>query len=373
MRKQTQFIVELSKLANNYSKLKQITPKNETILMVKANAYGHGLTEITEFSHKQLGIKEFGVASIGEAIALRKSLIKEQFEIYVFSDLEFKLKQCEEAYLDLRIIPVIANFSDLAFVLENKNFKFMPLFLKLNTGMNRLGFKKSEWEQLISKLKAKGVKEIHHLCTHFSSSFYSAKENPKILAQLKEFDEAKKLFLANQITIKNSSVANSGAIEQQLGLSETHVRPGIMMYGPSCLEKVQSGWQGESISRLSTYILDKFAIKKNESFGYGDTKIGHDGVMLILPVGYGDGVTRNYKGVKVKYSGEVGEIVGRVNMDMIYLFFKEADLAKFKVGDTILLWGHEQHDVMNIAETAGTITYEIFCQINSRIPKIYKV
>ncbi|MFN8369622.1 MAG: alanine racemase [Bacteriovoracaceae bacterium] len=373
MRNQTQFIVELSKLAGNYSKLKKLTPKNETIFMVKANAYGHGLVEIVDFAYKNLGIREFGVASIGEAITLRKALIKEPFEIYVFSDLELGIKKCEEAYTDFRIIPVIANFLDLELVLNNKNFKFMPLFLKLNTGMNRLGFAQKDWQKLIQKLQEKNIKEIYHLCTHFSSSFYPVSENKKIEEQLAAFNNAKKLFRDNQINIKYSSVANSGAIEQGIGLAETHVRPGIMLYGPSCLERTKSSWSGESISRLSTYILDKFEIKKGESFGYADTKIDQDGVMLILPVGYGDGVTRNYRGVKISYKNQIGEVVGRINMDMIYLFFKEAKLESFKIGDAILVWGHDQKDVISIADIAGTITYEIFCQISLRVPKIYKI
>mgnify|MGYP000359691125 CR=1 FL=1 len=131
--------INVSRLASNFNLLDEICPDNETLFMVKANAYGHGIVPIVKFAHFELGVREFGCASIGEALHLRKEIPSGEFEIYVFSDINLELEEATEIYLNNRIIPVISNEINLKYFLSHDEFKFFPLCIKVNTGMNRLG------------------------------------------------------------------------------------------------------------------------------------------------------------------------------------------------------------------------------------------
>ena len=151
MRFRTRLYVDLSLLADNFEKLKELAPKNEVIFMVKADGYGHGMVPIVHFAITELNIKEFGVATLGEAKKLREELADYEFEIFVFSDIQIESKACQEIFLSHRIIPVISNIEDIQIFLENPDFNNFPIFLKVNTGMNRLGILPEEVDLLIEK------------------------------------------------------------------------------------------------------------------------------------------------------------------------------------------------------------------------------
>ena len=131
--------IKLSLLEENFKKLTSLAPGKEILFMVKADAYGHGMIPIVKFSHEKLEIKEFGVATLEEALKLRKELPHSKFEIYVFSDLQLPITENKEKFKQNRIIPVIATLGDLDYFLMENEFKHFPLCLKFNTGMNRLG------------------------------------------------------------------------------------------------------------------------------------------------------------------------------------------------------------------------------------------
>ena len=176
MRYHTELTVKLDNLAYNYNLLKKITPNNEVIFMVKANAYGHGLMEIVSYAANELGVKRFGCASLGEAVAIRKTLPHLKCELWVFSDSNLEVDSFNELYLDYNIIPVIHNFADLERVLSNQDFKYMPLVVKIDTGMKRLGIKDDDGEKLVCLLSQYKRKCIDHLMTHLSSSYLKPKK-----------------------------------------------------------------------------------------------------------------------------------------------------------------------------------------------------
>ncbi len=127
MRFGSQLEINLSALEKNHQKIKAICKSNEMIFMVKADAYGHGLIPIVRHSVTELGIKEFGCATLGEALHLRDELNDLEFEIYVFSDVQLELKECAEIYLNRRIIPVISNREDFDYILNDSNFNRFPI------------------------------------------------------------------------------------------------------------------------------------------------------------------------------------------------------------------------------------------------------
>lgn len=367
--------IDLSILASNFKSLKKICPNNEVLFMVKANAYGHGMIPIVKYSHFELGINEFGCASVGEALKLREELPDGKFEIYVFSDVQLVLEEAVEIYLNHRIIPVISNEKDLDFFLANSEFRHFPLCLKFNTGMNRLGIQDSKAEEVITKLKQAGRDEVYHLLSHFSSASLPMKTNKKNLDQKQRFKDLKEKFIDAGIRLKKTSLANSGAIEQGVGLEETHIRPGLMMYGPTSLipkYRAESLWDGKLISSLETCIINSFPITKGTPVGYGATPCPGNGVIAIIALGYGDGFSTRYQGVELLYKGQVGKIVGRVNMDMAQVFFENGKIEDYKLGDKFVVWDHSSENFMRLCDQSRTIPYEAFIHITERVPKVYK-
>lgn len=374
MRFRSRLLVDLNILSENYQKLKKICPKNEVLFMVKADAYGHGILPIVRHAVTELGIKEFGCATLGEAIHLRDELYDLEFEIYVFSDVQLGLQEKSEIYLNRRIIPVLSNLNDLNFILGNSEFKNFPLCIKFNTGMNRLGIDYDKASEVIDLVKSKGRKSIYHLLTHFSSSSLSMITNKKNIEQKARFKALKEAFIGAGLELERTSIANSGAIEQGHGLEETHVRPGLMMYGPSSLIKPireQSLWTGKTISSLETYVLKVFPVSKGQPIGYGATPVPYEGLCAIIALGYGDGFSTRYAGATLNHNGHLGKVVGRVNMDMAQVLFKKDAINDLKVDDRFIVWRNEQSDIMRLSDETATIPYEIFLHLTNRVPKVY--
>lgn len=374
MRYSSRLHIDLSIFAENVEKLRKLCPQNEIIFMVKANAYGHGVASIVQFSNNELGIREFGCASVGEAIYLRKKLPMNKFDIYVFSELNLGIENFNLAYLNQRILPVLNCDKDLDFVLGSSDFDKLPICLKFNTGMNRLGFDYQKVDELIKKIKQSGRNSIYHLMTHFSSASLSMVKNKKNIEQRARFAEIKSTFKAAGISVEKTSIANSGALEQGIGHEESHIRPGLMLYGPSSLApqiQEKSLWNGRLISRLETQIIKTFPVTKGQPIGYGATPAFEKGIIGIISLGYGDGFTNNFQSVYLKHGNSKVRVVGRVNMDMAQILFPE-DSTVIE-GDLFEVWSDDSDLFQKICHQTKTIPYEIFCQLTSRIPRVYSI
>ncbi len=374
MRISSELIVDLKQLKLNYNLLTKKAPKNEVLFMVKANAYGHGLTEIVKYSFHELKISKFGCASLGEALEIAETIDSDAIEIFVFSDLELNDKAWKNAS---NIIPVLGHMDQLDFVLENETFKHIPLVIKFDTGMHRLGISSSKAKDVIHKLTSKNRLEIKHLMTHFSTSFILLKDRNRTYKQYDKFKELKALILDAGITILETSVANSGAIEQNLGLEETHIRPGLMMYGPrsvgSIKDKSLRFWDGKAISKLKTKILKIEEVKRGTPIGYGAHVCHANGVIAYLPLGYGDGILTYYSGAELHHKGLTGKIIGRVNMDITAVLFENEKISNtsLKAEDDFYIWNINKDDVVDFAGQTKSIPYQIFTAITSRVPRRY--
>lgn len=374
MRHNTEFEVDLNLLANNFRLLNSFAPNNEIIFMVKANAYGHGILEISKFSTENLNVKNLGVASLGEALYIKEKL-RNNFDVWVFSDTELTNAEVNHAYSGNGIRPVVSSLRLLLFYLENEKFNNEELIIKFDTGMNRLGISYKEVDKAIDLLKKYKVSTVKHIMTHFASSFIKLKPGDKTHQQYEKFKNIKKKFENAQIKFLESSCSNSGAIEQKFALKETHIRPGLMMYGPRSVgsyKKEDALWNGSTISHFKTTILKVEVAKKGMPIGYGGHVCHADGTLVYLPVGYGDGVLTYYSGLKLKYKNFEGKIIGRVNMDLIGVFFEGQNVEDFKLGDEFTIWSHEQDDVVELANQVKSIPYQVFTAITSRVPKSFK-
>ncbi|MBT3981458.1 MAG: alanine racemase [Bacteriovoracaceae bacterium] len=374
MRYESKLHVNFDFLRENLTKVKSRCSSSELIFMVKANAYGHGIVPITSFSHSELGVRNFGLASLGEANLLRSEIKSTDFNLYVFSDLNLGISRHAELYAQRKIIPVISNLIDLKIFLETPIFKSLPLVLKFNTGMNRIGFSVTDLEEVFKLIRLSSRSSIHHLMTHLGCANLKFKENGTTSRQLENFNIIKDYFKSKLISVERTSISNSAAIEQGIGLEESHVRPGLMMYGPkSTMENVtvSNPWDGKIISSLKTKIIGLRAVKKGTPIGYGANPCPRDGQLAIIALGYGDGLSTYYSGAKISHHGDSGQIIGRVNMDMAQVLFPPSMEKKLRVGDEISVWDHSSSQVGELCKHLKTIPYELFCQVSVRVPRVY--
>lgn len=376
MKFRSRLVVNLNNLAHNYSLIKKMAPKSEALFMVKADGYGHGMIPVTRYAFTELGIREFGCASLSEAVRLREELHDLEFDIYVFSDTQLDVSENAEIYLKTRIIPVISNMSDLDYILHLPDFKHFPICLKFNTGMNRLGIDPSVAPLVVTKLKQHGRLSVHHIISHFANASNPMESDERNVFQRNRFSEVKKFFRDSGITLERTSQSNSGAIEQMYGFEDTHIRPGLMMYGPTSLpsEHGDKGhFLGKLVSRLETYILRTFDVKAGDPIGYGSTPCPYDGVVAVLAIGYGDGFSTRYSGAHLYHKGFKGVITGRVNMDMIQVLFPVEAKGKILANEIFTIWGENEGDLLNFSLETKTIPYELFCALLPRIPRVYRL
>lgn len=383
MRFKTCLKIDLDILETNYKLIKKVAPNNQVMFVIKSNAYGLGMVPIVHFAFNKLGINCFGCASLGEAVFLRNALPNLQFDLYVFSDLDLEMEGGIKYYLNQRIIPVISSIQKLRWFLEDGETKYLPLCLKFDTGMNRLGFKPQEMSEVLSLLKRGGRSKIYHLMSHFACASQKIKKggtkevaSDKSFLQYALFRQIKEQFKREGIIIERSSMANSGAIEQGFALDgETHIRPGILMYGISALNadarKKIGKWPGKNVSSLETNIIDLYQIKKGASVGYGATSSPNGGTLVYIALGYGDGFLNLYNKMKLKCNGVEGKIVGRISMDVSAVLFSKQAEKLLKVGDRVVLWDHSAESLLRMAEIHKTIPYEILCNISDRVPRVY--
>ncbi len=377
MKFRSRLIVNLNNLKHNYEQIKKLAPNSNVLFMVKADGYGHGMIPVARFACAELKIKEFGCATIQEALSLREELNDLAFDIYVFSDIQLELHENADIYLKKRIIPVISNVSELEYILHTPEFRNFPICLKYNTGMNRLGLNIAEIDKVINLLKANNRNSIHHLISHFANASFSMKKDEHNLNQIKKFEEIKKQFTDAGIKLERTSQSNSGSIEQKNGLvNDTHIRPGLMMYGPSSLNDNIQGegfFEGKLVSKLETYILRTFEVTKGTPVGYNSTPCPEDGVIAILAIGYGDGFSNRYSGVKLYHNGFEGFLIGRVSMDMAHVFFPKEARGHIKPHEVFTIWGEGGAEIRQFSKETKTIPYELFCSLLPRIPRVYRL
>jgi alanine racemase len=367
-------VVHLNRLKENFEALKKRYKENNILFMVKADGYGHGIIEIVKYAFNDLGVTEFGVATLGEAITLRRHLSSLPFEIYVFSDLQFFQPELSELYLEYRLIPVISHNDDLEIVLSNPKFSNLPLCLKFNTGMNRLGLSLEKSKEIIKSLKVANRYKIFHLMSHFANASMPMGTNKRNICQKEKFKELKEEFISAGIELERTSLANSGALEQESSKEETHIRPGLMLFGATSMAPQhadKSWWQGRVVSELKTKVLNVFDVSRGDPLGYGSTPCPQAGTVAIIALGYGDGISTRFMGATLYNKGVAGKVCARVCMDMTYVLFPKG--TDIKRGEDFWIWDGDSKMFMELARETKTLPYELVIQLTTRVPRIYQI
>ncbi|MFP3014584.1 MAG: alanine racemase [Arsenophonus sp.] len=348
-------IIRRYALRYNLQRVKEIAPNSYITAIVKANAYGHGLLE-TALTVKDL-VDGFGVARIDEAIILREGgITKPILLLEGFFDLD-ELLHVTKYTIDV----VVQSIEQLEILEHSKLEKQIKVWMKIDTGLHRLGFRPEKAEIFYSRLIAcKNIKNPINIISHFS---YTDELNIQVNSnqELVSFNS----FVKNKPGKK--SIAASIGILLCKSSHFDFVRPGIMMYGASpCKRK-----KGKDFGLMPAMTLKSnlIAIRKHkigESVGYGGIWISkHNTNIGVVSIGYGDGYPSNItSGTPVLINGRKVPIVGRVCMDMISvdLGVRSSDT----VGDEVIIWG-DLLPVEEIAEYTGASNYELLAKLTSRV------
>ncbi|TAL60129.1 MAG: alanine racemase [Legionella sp.] len=354
MSRPTKVLIEPSALLHNLERIKKYAPGKQVIAMVKANGYGCGVDKVVP--HLDGRVAGFGVACLEEAMNIRALGCQTPCILFqgVFSPDELQIVSQHQWSC------VIHQPQQLQWLINTPLSKPIKVWVKVNTGMNRLGFKLEELNSVREALQnCPWVDPDLGLMTHFSCSDEPQRiENSQ---QLKAFQSI------DAHGFSQFSLANSAAI---ISLPEAHadvVRPGIMLYGVSPFAQQTANDLGLiPVMRFMSAITAIHRLPERAQVGYGGTWTSEQPVSIgIVAAGYGDGYPRHITpGTPVWVEGGEATIVGRVSMDMLAI-----DLTSrpdVKLGDSVELWGTHVL-VERIAQAAGTIGYELLCQISERV------
>jgi alanine racemase len=345
-----------SALAHNLKVVKECAPNSKIMSVVKANAYGHGLINVAQGLSATDG---FAVLGINEAIDLREAGFEQSILLLegIFSDDEVKLAA------SFGIDVVVHSFPQIAMLEQANLVRKVSVHLKMNTGMNRLGFLPSDYLSVFERLNVcKNVSEIT-LMTHFAT----ADEALGISKALNRFQETTK-GMQNAL-----SLANSAAI---LRYKESHiknvigswVRPGIMLYGASPVSGTPATDFGlKPAMQFTSKIIAVQNLEQGDSVGYGNRFTATKQMRIgIVACGYADGYPRHApNGTPIAVNDICTQTLGRVSMDM--LFCDLTDIPNCNIGASVELWGNTV-PVDAVAEASGTVGYELLCAVSPRVP-----
>ncbi|MDQ3618449.1 MAG: alanine racemase [Pseudomonadota bacterium] len=355
MARPTTATIHTDALRHNLGQMRLRAPDSRVMAMVKADGYGHGLERVARALSDADG---FGIAALADAERLRAIGITQP--ILLLSGFN---EPADIARLrSLRVDAAIHHISQIEMLEQAQVGEPIRCWLKLDSGMHRLGFAPGDVREAHARLAALPQVAGIVLMNHFASSDEpTTRSGGQTREQMRVFAEATAGLDGAR------SLANSAAV---LGWPDSHadwIRPGGALYGMS----VVAGTSGADFGlrpamTLATRLLAVNHIRKGERIGYSATwECPQDMPVGVAAIGYGDGYPRAVPaGTPVLVDGQATQVIGRVSMDLMTVDLRSLDDAR--VGSTVTLWGPPL-PVETIARAAGTIGYELTCSINRRV------
>jgi len=369
--------IDLHALRNNLALARARQPEAAVIAIVKANAYGHGLLPVARALQSALREGDcFGVATLEEGLALREAGIAQDILMLEGVVTPAELQQALVADLQV-VLHSVYQLQDLLALLERAApSQPLTLWLKVDTGMHRLGLTQEEFVDVWHAVHRHPAVARIRVMTHFACADDPASEMTALQLQA----------LAATLTAAGVrqgecevSAAASAAIQQWPDSYFQWLRPGIMLYGGAAIMAENAVDRGlRPVMTLHSRIMAIKHVKAGETLGYGASyRCEQDQRIGIVSIGYGDGYPRHAPiGTPVlimcrQESRKVqlrAPLCGRVSMDMLIVDLTGCD--KTAVGDEVILWG-EGLPADDIARLSGTISYELFCQVTPRVHYVY--
>ncbi len=353
-------VLNLDAVQHNLSKVRSCAPHAKIMAVIKANGYGHGLLRIAESLQK---VDAFAVARVDEGIQLRKAGFSNRIAVLEGFTCAEELEELMQHQLD----PVVHSSTQLEIfeALRMRAGQAVSVWLKLDTGMNRLGFKAKEFSAVFQRLSQCAlVKKPINLMTHFSSA--DDFNDDKTLKQINLFNETVAGCAGER------SMANSAGILGWAQSLSDWVRPGVMLYGISPFPDSTGQQLGlRPVMELHSRLIAVKQIEAGDTIGYGGSwTCEKPTTMGVVAIGYGDGYPRHAKvGTPVLVNGRRVPLVGRVSMDMITVDLETQPHAR--PGDPVTLWG-DGLPVEEIALWADTIPYTLVCGVTRRVQLVEK-
>ncbi len=352
MGRPTKIIIQLDALKHNFQQVKALAPHSSVLAMVKSNGYGHGIERIA------LALSEadaFGVACIEEGLLLRKAGVQQPIVLIEGLFHQDELNLAAEKNFTL----VVHHEGQIEMLERNALFTSLPVWLKIDTGMHRLGFAPHQTKTMHQRLFAcASVKKPICLMSHFA-----------VADQLSSSHTTQQIFRFDAIIEGLSgpqSLCNSAGI---IGWPSAHrdwVRPGLMLYGICPFAAPDTHYSLQPVMSLQSELIAVRDVAKGECVGYGCTWTSPEDMRIgVVAIGYGDGYPQQARvGTPVLVNGQICPIVGRVSMDMLTVDLHTQPAAK--IGDPVILWG-KGLPVEQVAEGNHTSAYELLTRITQRV------
>ena len=348
--------INLDHIRHNFSQVKSLSPNASIMVMLKANAYGHGAVEIAQ---TLVDAQAFGVANIDEAIELREAGITQAIVVmtgFLTAEEYASIKAYE---LDC----IVHDVYQLSYIEKFGLAKRSRLWLKIDTGLHRLGFTPVTFMQSFNQLKSIGIQpEQCIVMTHMACADELTSEMS--VAQWQQFKT-----ITDELPCMRS-VTNSAALLNHPDMHCDWVRVGFTIYGGSALPQRSANSLGlRPAMTLRSRVIATKQVRAGESVGYGKTWIAESTTTVaVVAIGYGDGYPRRApSGTPVLIEGCLYSIVGRVSMDLITVDIGSTN--SIKPGATVTLWG-EGLPVEDVAHHCGTIGYELMAQLTRRVKRV---
>lgn len=341
--------LDLGALRHNVKRIRDSAPQSKILAMIKANAYGHGLISIAKALPD---VEGFGVSCSEEALYLRQAGLKQRIVLMggLFSKDEISLLN------NYKLDTVIHDCNQLRLLTEHPLPHTINVWLKINTGMNRLGFLPNDFSAVLQKLNHCPWLNIVCVMTHFSSADELGDTTTQ--RQIKLFEQTIKAYKFP------TSLANSAAILAFPKIHADWVRPGLMLYGVSPFSD-SSGAQHalKPVMTLKSEVISIHQLESGDRVGYGGTWIAPKPLRVgVVAIGYGDGYPhRAESGTPILVNDKLSELIGQVSMDMLTVNLSNQRDAK--LGDPVVLWGTGL-PLEQVAESTSSFRFELLCGIN---------
>lgn len=345
--------IDLAALRHNLGQVRRYAPHSKVMAAIKADAYGHGAVPVARALADHADA--FAVAALEEALALREARVQSRIAL-----LEGILS-AEEAKLCLRheLEIVVHDHWQLELLEHLPQGARVALWVKLDSGMHRLGFPLGDVPRVWERLRARPDWELCGWITHLACA--DEPDNPATREQVAAFTQAVQGLPGAR------SIGNSAGLIAWPEARADWVRPGLMLYGASPLPGKPAAALGlKPAMTLESRLMAVRRYPRGSAIGYGAAyRCPEDMPVGVVAIGYADGYHRALPtGTPVLVQGRRAPMVGRVSMDMITVDLRNA--PEVKVGDPVRLWGPEL-PVEEIAALAGTVPYELLCGLTQRV------
>ena len=348
-------LINFSALRFNLQAARKAAPESKILAVVKADAYGHGLTAVTHCVAPL--IDGYAVATVSEGVCCRQ--INHDKRIVVLS--EFWNQEQLAIFAAKKLDPVVHSQYQVDWL---QHYKGPPLdlWVKLDTGMNRFGMDADQFVTACKQLHGNPCIAAIRLMSHFANAEVPGDRFTEM--QWQKFTAVAHGFSGER------SMANSAGILADPKFHFEWVRAGIMLYGVSPMETDHTETELQPVMELQGRIVSVKPIAAGDSIGYGRTYTANAPMKIaVVSLGYGDGYPRVVSSQAcVMLKNQCAPIVGRVSMDVLTI--DVSLINSVNIGDIVTLWGDSLR-VEKVAGWANTIAYELLCRVSGRVPRIY--